>query len=253
MLSSFWCCRLCATTCTMFNIQYSTFKIFFQFPINSTNILLVPILPLLVFLVCTRRLLRMLHCKPNEYARLSCASSPCLCPCSSSHTSDSGSGCCSSGWHLQHRAKISRCENRYFSLHWHKYIWEWGCARWRTRKGGDGVFSSHTWEIWRTSKKSCRGEGAESRICVTQLTTSSRISKPPCFCSIYHLWRTRQLVEQSSEKRQRIYNCNSKYFVRGRPMIKFISFCPKMINSADFVIPTIMPTQWLFFPLKYEY
>ena len=26
-------------------------------------------------------------------------------------------------------------------------------------------------------------------------------------------------------------------------MIKFISFCPKMMNSADFVIPTIMPTQ----------
>ena len=29
----------------------------------------------------------------------------------------------------------------------------------------------------------------------------------------------------------------------GPTMIKFISFCPKMINSADFVIPTIMPTQ----------
>ena len=28
-----------------------------------------------------------------------------------------------------------------------------------------------------------------------------------------------------------------------QPMIKFISFCPKMINSADFVIPTIMPAQ----------
>ena len=41
--------------------------------------------------------------------------------------------------------------------------------------------------------------------------------------------------------------------ISGCPMIKFISFCPKMINSTDFVNPTIMPSQWLFFLLKYEY
>ena len=84
--------------------------------------------------------------------------------------------------------------------------------------------------------------GGVLRAAFALLLTTSRISNLPVFVQ-FTICDEGQLAKQSSEKRQRIYNCNSKYFSRG-PMIKFISFCPKMINSADFVIPTtIMPTQ----------
>ena len=240
MLSSFWCCLLCATTwlhsiTSLFNFQ-STAHI-----INSSSPCL-RVLPLLLFLVCTvycecyiASLMNMRGLFVHLYLvrvravvvaleAVEMTAALLVCACITKHE------------------QLMNWENKHlFSL-----------SVWRTRKGRGGVFSrhthTHTWEIWRTGKK--RRGGAESRICVTPNDIAH--FKAPVFVQ-FTICDEGQLVEQSSEKRQRIYNCNSKYFVRGRPMIKFISFCPKMINSADFVIPTIMPTQWLFFPLKYEY
>ena len=86
--------------------------------------------------------------------------------------------------------------------------------------------------------------GAERRIRVTTSLTTSRISNPLFLFNLAFVTKG-QLAEQSS----RATTKNELTFIIvipnifGCPMIKFISFCPKMINSTDFVNPTIMLSQ----------
>ena len=152
-------------------------KSFFKISSSSPHFLLY----FFLFALCP---LQVLHWKEaaNEYARLACASSPCLCPCSSSRTWDSGNGCCSSGWHLQHQTEISRWENLNFLL---TQIHRRGCVTDKERRRWCFQTDTHGKSDERVKRGG--GGGAESRICVTPNDIAH--FKPPCFCSIYHLWR----------------------------------------------------------------
>ena len=104
-----WCCpAFGAAACAPPPAQRSIVEIFFQFSISCSSRYFLTYFFLFALSIAHVTL------QANEYARLSCASSPCLCPCSSSRTWDSGSDCCSSGWHLQHQPTISRWENEHF-------------------------------------------------------------------------------------------------------------------------------------------
>ena len=158
---------------------------------------------LLLLFVVLQHVLQCYIARLMNMHRICTPALPCSCLCSSSRTSDNGNDCCSSGLHLWQQTKISWPENTYF-LFWHG-VTNWERKRWcfqRTHGKSDEVVK--------------RDEGWRAACWEPHLRFAlNDIARFPPFLFLFNLpfvTATGQLVGQSSERRQRIHNCNSKYF-----------------------------------------